>query len=509
MRRGREIIGNNLMFGAPAALLVGVGLRLWFYLLNDGFWRDETMLLLNVARKSCWELTGRLDYAQACPIPVLWWYRALSLLQWGGELPMRAMSLAASLLSLLLFYRLARMAQVHEKGILFSTWLLALSPGAIFLAAQAKPYALDLLVAVGFFLLAVPWFIGSDAGKRTPLLFWYGGVAPWFSFPALFVAGGVAGGLLLNARRRGWRPALVLLAVIGLSFGLKYLIVIRHNLSLREYVAFADLESLAGLQVAWNTPVLAYDPFLASLAAYPLWFSALGAVIACLLGVGLWEAGRKYGRGWAAALILPLLIALTASVLQYYPIYARCYLFAVPGLLLLAGYAVAYLFKIFSRPKLVAGCLITVLAGCCISTMMTLGRPSTGVREGLRFILQHYQQDDLVTCDAYALPTLMYYQLTGLYGAAALQCDLEPLDRFAWGRCNPYNLTCEKIMPLIPRRGRIWCLAEADGYARDSHREVLSYWQELTRRLSLNRRPLASYRADRVEVQGFSGGARP
>jgi len=168
----------------------------------------------------------------------------------------------ASILSLFLFYQLARLAQVHEKGILLSTWLLALSPGAILFAAQAKPYALDLLIACGFLYVAAPYFIASDASKRNTLLFWYGGVAIWFSFPAIFVAGGVVVGLLLKTPRRAIRPALILLSVVVLSFGLEYLTVIRHNLLSRYYLEFWDLRSLGRLSRGIIIPLLAYTPFL-------------------------------------------------------------------------------------------------------------------------------------------------------------------------------------------------------------------------------------------------------
>ncbi len=492
------------MVSAIAALIVGAGLRLWFYLLNDSFWRDETMLLLNVAKKSFWGLIGPLEYAQGCPIPVLWLYHSFYLLGLGGELPMRAMSLAASILSLFLFYRLARLAQVHEKGILFSTWLLALSPGAILFAAQAKPYALDLLIACGFLYVAAPWLIASNASKRNTLLFWYGGVAPWFSFPAIFVAGGVVGGLLLNARRRGIRPALILLSVVVLSFSLEYLVVIRHGLSSRGYVSFLDGGSPDGLLLGTMIPLLAYNPFLVSLKEYPLFFNALWVMVVNLTIVGMWEAGRKYGLAWVAVLISPLLIALMASALKQYPIYPRCYLFATPGLYLLIGYAVGYLFKIIPWPKLVNTSIILVLFLCFISFINNIGMPMAGVREGLRFIINNQQKDDIVACDVYALPTVTYYQLIRPDNAAALHCNVGNLDKFAWGRRNPHRIKYEEIVPLIPQVGRIWCIAEADGYTREKDRGVLGYWQELTKYLNLERHLRASFISGRVEVKGFS-----
>jgi len=125
--------------GSWPPLLVGVGARAWYFFLDDSFWRDESKLLLNVAGKSFAALLGHLDYEQEAPIPLLWLYRLLYLAGAGGELPMRTLSLAASILTLLLFYFLARRMIKDHRAALFATWLLALAPGVILFAAMVKP----------------------------------------------------------------------------------------------------------------------------------------------------------------------------------------------------------------------------------------------------------------------------------------------------------------------------------------------------------------------------------
>lgn len=496
--------GKKYLVSATAALIVGVGFRLWFYCLNDSFWRDETMLLLNVAEKSFWGLTGQLEYAQGAPLPVLWFYRSLYLLGLGSELPMRALSLGASILGLFLFYRLARLAENDVKGILFSIWLLALSPGAILFAAQAKPYALDFLIACGFLYLAAPWFIDSEVSRKNTPLFWYGGLAPWFSFPAIFIAGGVAGGLLLNSPRRGIRPALILILVVFLSFSLEYLTLLRHNISSKNYVLFLDFWSSGVSLLYIITSFLAYFPFLPYSGEYPLLFRALWVMGVLLIIVGMRAAGRKYGWAWVTVLILPLLIALLASAFKQYPIYGRCYLFAIPGLYLLIGYAVGLLYEIVLFPKLLTSCFILVVFLCFISSLLTMGRPMAGVREGLRFIITNQQSEDIVVCDTFAIPTVTYYRLIGLHNASDLNCNVENLKRFAYGRRESHLIGYEEILPLIPRAKRIWCIAEVEGYTRDKDRQALPYWQELISYLNRERRLRASYISDRVEVKGFS-----
>jgi hypothetical protein len=496
--------GKKFFVSGTAALIVGVGFRLWFYSLNDSFWRDETMLLLNVAEKSFWGLTGQLDYAQGAPLPILWLYRSLYLLGLGSELPMRALSLGASLLGLWLFYRLTRLAENDIKGTIFATWLLALSPGAILFAAQAKPYALDFLVACGFLYLAVPWFIDREDSRKNTRLFWYAGLAPWFSFPAIFVAGGVAGGLLLTSPRRGIRPALILIVVVFLSFSLEYLALLRHNISGKDFVLFLNFWSSEGSLIYITTSFLLYFPFLPYFTEYPFLSRFLWVVGVLLIIVGMRTAGRKYGWAWVVVLISPLLIALLASALKQYPVYGRCYLFAIPGLYLLIGYAVGVLYEIVIFPKILTSGFILVVFLGFISSLLNIGTPMAGVREGLKYIMDHQQNEDIVICDSFAIPTVTYYRLIGLHNVSDLNCNVENLKKFAYGWRYPQQIGYEEILPLIPRSQGIWCLGEVEGYTRDKHRQVLPYWQELTGYLNRERQLRTSYSADRVEVKGFS-----
>ena len=501
--RAGLLSGKKLLGSAKAALIVGVGSRLWFYCLNDSFWRDETMLLLNVAENSFWGLTGQLEYAQGAPLPILWVYRSLYLLGLGSELPMRALSLGASLLGLWLFYRLARLAENDAQGILFSTWLLALSPGAILFAAQAKPYALDFLIACGFLYLAVPWFIDREGVRKNRLFFWYAGLVPWFSFPAIFMAGGVAGGLLLNSLRRNIRPALILFFVVFLSFSLEYLII-RHNVPSKNYILFLDFWSSGGSLLYMLTSFFKYFPFLPYSGEYPRLFLALWAMGVVLVITGMLTAGRKYGWGWAAALILPLFIGLLASISKQYPIYGRCYLFAVPGLYLLIGYAVGYLYENVLFPKFFSACFILMLLLCFASFMLRMSKPMAGVREGIKFIIANQQNKDIVVCDAFAIPTVTYYQMIGLHRASEIYCNVGNFKQFAHGRRESHGIGYEEILPLIPGAKQIWCIAEVEGYTRDKHRQALLYWQDLIRYLNRERRLRASFVSGRVEVKGFS-----
>ncbi len=490
------------LVSAPAALAVGSAARLWLYFLNDSFWRDESMLLLNVAQKSFVELLGPLEFAQEAPVPLLWFYRLLYLTGLGGEMPMRALSLVTSILALFLFCRLAERVLEERRAVLFSTWLLALAPGAILFAAQTKPYSLDLLVAAGLLYLSAPWFIGPKGARQIWYLAGAAALAPWFSLPAVFVAGGIGAGLVLRARQGGIRPALVFLAVVSVSFALEFFLVLNRCLLLKEYIQQWFLHfSSSGLKWALCQIFYAYLGPQGHASSFPLW-----GVAALALG-GIWEAGRKFSWAWPVVLLAPLLLALAASAARVYPLFGRLLLFATPGLYLLVGYGAAWLLRVLPWPRLGAVLLLVLIFPCLQASQKVYGRPVGGVREGLQFVAVRQQPQDLVLGDSFALPTIAYYRLLNRPYALNLNSPLK-VEEWSWGRVDPWKLKYEVLLPLISEGARVWLVGETLDYARAGVTEVLPYWQSLTEHLSAQRKLLASYTTERVQVRGFSPSRR-
>jgi len=324
-------------------LAAGVAVRLWLYLSNDSFWRDESMVLLNIARKSFVDLTGVLDYHQEAPIPWLWLYRLLFLTGGGGELPLRFVSLAASCAALALFFLLARRVLPDRRAALFVTWLLALSPGAVHFAALAKPYSGDLLIAVALTWLAAPWLLDLEKPPSLGRLTTAAALAPWFSFPAHFVVASLAGALLLRWRQVGGAACVRFLLVVGASVGVHGLVILQRIRSPLRRDMLGHLTSTDLLQPAnWKWLVgqilhALWGPARVSSAMQPpeyLLTGVVGALLLGLAGLGLWAAWRRGGGAWVVMLAGPLALALLASLLRLYVPYGRLLLFATAGLYL-------------------------------------------------------------------------------------------------------------------------------------------------------------------------------
>ena len=498
------------VLSAQAALLVGVGARFWYYFLDDSFWRDESMLLLNVSQKTFAALMGPLDYAQSAPIPILWLYRLLYLSGAGGELPIRAVSLAASILALFLFYYLARRMISDRQAVSFATWLVALSPGAILFAAQAKPYALDMLVAACLLWLAIPVLTFQDNPPSLSRLLWAAALAPWVSYPALFILGGLSIALLLRCRSFGSPPPAKGLVAIASSWSVMALVILFNLRASREASTLSyTWDSFNDYKYWWLwifcQVFYAYlGPKEISMAdrSYPHGYHmnpfALG--VAGLVTLGLWESRKRWGWPWTLALASPLGLALAAISFKLYLPYGRLFLFAVPCLSLLAGHGAAWLYQSVRWRLLTNMLLVFIILSCGIASLRSFGAPVGGMREALDYIAINQHPGDLVFFDAYAAPTIAYYRLIGRLSAVNLKYGLDP-EGFLEGK---RSYSREESLSLMPPGKGIWLVAETMDYIRGPVTTVAPSVSVVEKELNASRAPMSAYITDRVQVREFS-----
>jgi len=503
------------LIAAGAALLVGTGARLWYYCLNDSLWRDESKLLLNIAHKSFAALLGPLEYEQEAPIPLLWLYRLFYLAGGGGELPLRAVSLIASILTLILFFFLVKRVLTDRRAGLFSIWLLALAPGVILFAAMAKHYAWDILVATVLLWLAAPVLISADKPSSLTRLTCAAALVPWVSYPGIFVLGGIGAGLILRYRILGLLPVAKFLVVTALSVSLEIFMVL-DRLLLPERMGITN-KIVAAFNIIHNVQdwwlwlfcqiFYAYlGPQKISMGCfeypYGYYFDPFVLVVAGLGTLGLWECRRQSGWAWTAALIGPLLLALAAYCFRFYWPFGRLLLFATPGLYLLAGYGAAWLFRKVPWPRLVGLILVILVIPSGKYAWEAFGRPLGGVREGLKYIAAHQQSGDLVFFDTYAAPTIAYYRLLGRPYAVNLHYGLHP-EEWIEGKVDDGKLEAEDVLPFIPPGRRIWLVSETIDYVRGPVTDVPQYLEDIVVSLDAHRTPISSYITDRVRVIGF------
>jgi hypothetical protein len=362
-----------------AFLVLGCGFRVVRYAQNLPLWADECLLAVNFIGRGYLELLEPLDNGQIAPPLFLWIQRLVLNLSGFSEATLRLFPLLCGLASMFVFWRLARDAFPSQpRSVLLTVAIFAVSVHPIRHAAEAKPYASDLLVAVLLLALTVNWLRRPQQARWLWALCLLTPIGLALSNPATFVAGGVAAGLLLVIVRTGtgavWIPYGCFLGAILVTSA-----ILHGNFSMAQSAA-----AFEGLRQYWASsfPPLTNPPALCSWLisahtgscfAYPGGGSggaSTGTLLAFVVGAAVMI--RHGDRPLAACLLAPFALAFLAAALRLYPYggEARLMQFAAPSICLLTGHGAAALVGRLSPPNRrpwVTGGFLTALIGCGIA----------------------------------------------------------------------------------------------------------------------------------------------
>ena len=315
------------------AVALGLALRAFHYLRCPSVWHDEAALIVNVLDLSFRDMLGPLLHAEAAPPLFLMIERVVVLMLGEDEYALRLVPFLASCLALVLFADLARRT-LDSWAALLAVGLFAASDRLLWHACEAKPYAIDVLIAVA----AARWLVRSETWplwKRCLPAAILAPVALWVSFPACFILGGLLLALAPLVRKASWGNCAafgLLVVVIGVAFG---------ALALGPAAAQRnpDMEACwAGHFPNWSRPWTVPLWVLAStfeVARYCL--LPLGQVMLVFAAVGAISLARTRS-GLVVALATPLGLALVAACLHKYPYGgSRLEVFAAPALCLLGA----------------------------------------------------------------------------------------------------------------------------------------------------------------------------
>ena len=323
-------------------LCLGIGWRVLRWSLGMPMWGDEVMLALNFLDRSWDGWLQPLDMGQVAPPLFMLLHGTLMQISGYSEWILRLPALVFGIGALLLFARFAYDV-VEQRSALCAVAVLAVAYYSVRHGSEFKPYALDLLLAVGL-LFAGHRFRCNPFGRwQISGLVLVIVLAPLCSFPSVFVTAGVITGLLANALVRRERHRLYL------TFGMTVLAII---MAVTQYTAIIAPQAQANelLKTLWQG---GFPPgggfgflgwFLAQsagrLMAYPLGGRHFGSVLTLLLVcVGAVSLYRK--RQWFLLwiVLMPFVGNVAAAALQWYPYgqSARIAQHLAPSICLLAG----------------------------------------------------------------------------------------------------------------------------------------------------------------------------
>ncbi len=330
------------MFAGVLALGMYLRVRRWWA--QPSLWIDEARMALNIAGRSYVELLNPLAHDQVATVPFLWLEKFVIDIVGINELALRSVSLAASILGLVLFAAIARrLLNGHEALLAIS--LMAVSPLLVFYANDVKPYSTDLLAATALTLCAVRLVQRPESVLRWRTFGLVAGGGVLLSIPAVLALGGNTLALLGREeirkcrKARRWLGAIVLGAftLAALGYGLLYRLEASPYMHRFWAASFVSIDSADSLRRLWSVTVeVLWKNFVGGDALAELREPMVVIVLASVT-VGTLRLRRSAGS-WAAWLIAgPWLALFLCSASRLYPLGARVTLFAAP--LLFLGFA--------------------------------------------------------------------------------------------------------------------------------------------------------------------------
>ncbi len=329
----------------------GVALRLARYAMDYPLWWDEAFVAVNLLRRGFLDLLRPLDYGQVCPPLFLWAELAVVRVLGFNEWTLRLFPTVCAVASVPLFaFAVGRVFSGVPR--LAAVAVFAVSYHPIRHAADVKPYASDLLVALAVLALTLDGLRrpGHSRAGRLWLLACLAPLALGLSHPAVFVVAGAVfawAPVVWRDGVRGERVAHAAFAASSLAaFLVVYIAFTRHQaaatLSLMQaqwQTGFPPLDSLTAL-AGWLVRVHTGDLF-----AYPCGGERGGSVLTTALVVlGTLTLWRTRRRAVLLACAAPYALALAAAAIRRYPFGgvtdgspARVVQYLAPAICLLAG----------------------------------------------------------------------------------------------------------------------------------------------------------------------------
>jgi hypothetical protein len=396
-----------------AFVILGLAARCVRYFLRFPLWEDECFLCVNLIDRDFRGLMQPLNYHQVAPLLFLWMQLAVVKLFGFNEMSLRLVPFLAGLGNIVLFWRLACRC-LDGVPRLLAVAVFSVTYATIRYSAEAKPYGVDLFVALVLITLAVNWLLAVKvaAASRTAAeapgapsghghfrcrsargSYWLWALAAAIPLAVGMSYGAImlGGGLWLTVayviwRQRRWESVLAWAAysaALLAAFAALYFVSIRgqeaHDLeAMREmwqehFPPLTGVADFAFWMVHTHTgDILAYpaggSPFQSSLATV-CWLAALVTLV------------RRRQGAFLVLCLAPLAVTFVAALLRRFPYggHIRLNLYMAPLMCMLIGYGLTVVgkgwvrFGLRPRLSLMATLLLLALVG-----VVTIARDLTG-----------------------------------------------------------------------------------------------------------------------------------
>jgi hypothetical protein len=348
-------------------------------------------------------------------------------------------------------------SEASGAGLLTALALFAFNPRLIYYSSEVKQYIVDMAMTILLLLIAVPVFDASPRKKDFAWLTLAGLIALWFSHPALFVLAGIGLALIIIYLRK--RDYSNLRLVIGM--GLLWIL----DIILLYFLILKDLSQNAYMREYWQGAFLPMPPwsdsswFMRSLnenigIQFGIPYAVLFVFLIMLIG---WVVLFFQNQNYAIAFVCILLITLTASALQLYPVFERMILFLVPIGLILIGVAIQAFYQRLHKYQILGALSVLLVAGYLIygplvTSIQNFIEPKyfEHIRPTMEHLRASWKDGDAMYVSYGALPAFRFY--APFYGLESVPYEL--------GRREDYQNPQDILSQLDSYKGqpRMWIL---------------------------------------------------
>lgn len=405
----------RLHFFNVAAISAGVILRAAEYLKNRSFDQDEAWRAIDVMGRSFGDILTHQFLARDLPVLPMGFAlvsKALAEIFGYHEYAFRLFPLCCGILSLFVFYRLARRL-LTAQGTLAALILFAFSGFLIHYSAEFNQYSLDLLVSL---LLCLFWVSEPDKAqaRRTVFLWMLAGfLSLLFSYPSIFILTSIAMlQIMESVLQKDWPGLKKTLLVFG--FWIECFILLQGSpfqAMNRENVILVQAEKFFMPYPVWSAEAVRW----LGRAFVNIFRDVLGIWPLLTIPIAAWGAAvflRRYVRVFLF-LALPLMLALGAAILHKYPFFDRFLIIFIPLFLFILVRGAADLAQRikFGSPLIfvVLIGLIAVPQGQAVYTGLIPARAGIRVREAVRYFKKQAKPDDRIFLNRSAHFIFMFY----------------------------------------------------------------------------------------------------
>lgn len=413
---------SNIQILFYIILASGILLSLFQFLYNRSLWLDESSIALNIIDRSFYELLQPLDYAQVAPVLFLIIEKLFSLIIPNSEIGLRLFPFIAHLASVFLFYKIIIILIQDRRAQLLALTLFLFNPTIIYFSSEVKQYMVDVFVANLLFYLTIKDCV--NILHKFSILFFAGAVCLFLSHITIIILF-VIGCLIVylyyyKSEKSNLKYLLILFSGWGITAFLFYIFFVKghptQNGMIHYWIsinAFLPKNPFCYDFYSFLIHKLYTISLNITLIPRLSYFNAI--FIYFLYGLGLFYLARNRNFVLFIILVLPLIIHLIFSALQFYPFDTRLILYLYPSFIIMLSFGFLMLRELFFRfyKKAFTIFFLILITSVFYNAISKVPIKFEEMKPVIKYIEKNICNDDQVYISNIAFKSFNYYQKTG------------------------------------------------------------------------------------------------